>query len=67
MEIGTGASTSLINHDTFIELFSNASILTSRSCRIHTYTGEVVKPIGEAEFIGERHYMKNKVKLGRII
>ena len=49
MEIDTGASTSLINHDTFIKLFGSASKLTSTSSRIRTYTGEVVKPIGEAE------------------
>ena len=49
MEIDRGASTSLINHDTFIKLFGNASKLTSTSSRIRTYTGEVVKPIGEVE------------------
>ena len=49
MEIDTSASTSLINHDTFIKLFSSESKLTSTSSRIRTYTDEVFKPIGEAE------------------
>ena len=45
----TCTSTSLINHSTFIKLFSNGSKLMSTSNRICTYTGEVVTPMGEAE------------------
>ena len=49
MEIETGTSTSLINHDKVIKLFGNASKLTSTSRRIRAYTSEVVRPIGEVE------------------
>ena len=49
MEIETGTSTSLINHDTVIKLFGNASKLTSTSRRIRAYTGEAVRPIAETE------------------
>ena len=49
MEIDTGASTSLVNNKTFIKLFGNANKMTSTSSKIHTYTGEVVSPMGEVE------------------
>ena len=49
MEIDTRASTSLINHNTFIKLSSNASKLTLTSNRIRKYAGEAFTPMGEAE------------------
>ena len=49
MEIDAAAPTSLINHTIFTKFFGNTSKLTPTSIRIGTYTGEVVKSIGEAE------------------
>ena len=49
MEIDTCASPSLISYKTFIDLFGNANRSTSTLSRTRTYTGEVVKSIGEAE------------------
>ena len=81
MEIDKGVFSSLINHNTFIKLFGNASKLTPTSCRICTQTGEaeleflcnnykaasyVINHEGQLfTFITERH--STKVKLGRII
>ena len=65
MKIVTGASTSLINYNTFIKFFGNASKLMSTSSRTGTYKGEIVTPMGEAEL--EFTYNNQEVVLSVII
>ena len=62
MRIDTGASTNLIDYNTFNKLLGNASKLKSTSSRIHIYTAEVVTPMGEAEL----EFTYNNQKVGFI-
>ena len=65
MEVDATASTSLISPNILIKFFDNTSKLTPTSIRIGTYTGEVVKSIGEAELAFK--YNKQKAASSVII
>ena len=62
MKTDSGASTNLINYNTFNKLLGNASKLTSTSSRIHINTAEVVTRMGEVEW----EFTYNNQKVGFI-
>ena len=64
MEIDPGASTSLINYETFVKLYGNNARINPTSSRIRTYTGEIVKPKGSNKVQVEYNGQKTR---GRII
>ena len=63
MEIDTGASISLINHETFVKLHGNRTRINPTSSRIRTYTGEIVKPKGSMEVQVEYSGQKTRRKI----
>ena len=63
MEIDTGASISLINHETFVKLHGNRTRINPTSSRIRTYTGEIVKPKGSMEVQVECNGQKTRRKI----
>ena len=63
MEIDTGASISLINHETFVKLYGNRTRINPTSSRIRTYTGEIVQPKGSMEVQVEYSGQKTRRKI----
>ena len=78
IEIDTGASISLIKWDTFKKINCKSNIILSpTSCKLKTYSGEIVHPKGQCEiefsyenkklktfFFGEIYFGKAEIKLG---
>ena len=62
VEIDTGASISLINWETFKKINCNSNIiLLPTSCKLKTYSGEIVNPKGQCEI--EFYYKNRKLKI----
>ena len=61
VEIETGASISLINWETFKKINCKSNIiLLPTSCKLKTYSGEIVNPKGQCEI--EFYYENKKLK-----